>query len=339
MSRDTLIEQGKLIYENILNLDRATLLNDPANLQPWNGLVFADFVESFEEMIKLLNGIYGNLILSKAPFNLLNGINSQLGAVLQQCTAFIANRGQAQFQNAFQHVETFRTQIQQWGFRYEAILGKDIEERSQLIDKEINILLSNKKEIESLKSSVNSLIEPAVAGSLSKSFTDRKVALHTNQNRWFWTSVITAGISISITIAIVWSIVGIFTSDEVLKAITNGKNGTDGIIWTTIALRIGVLLPIYSIFMFSFLQYKKERDLEEEYAHKAAVATSLPNYGSLAVEDNVKDQILSEASKVIFTSPSPINKKNSQSKNENIGIEQLNKFLSTIHKLSPKNSE
>ena len=58
MSRDTLINQGKLIYENILGLDRATLLNDPGNLQPWNGLVFSDFVESFEEMSKLLNGIY-----------------------------------------------------------------------------------------------------------------------------------------------------------------------------------------------------------------------------------------------------------------------------------------
>jgi hypothetical protein len=98
-----------------------------------------------------------------------------------------------------------------------------------------------------------------------------------------------------------------------------------------------VLLPIYSIFVFSFLQYKKERDLEEEYAHKAAVATSLPNYGSLAVENGVKDQILSEASKVIFTSPSP--KKVSSGKEETIGVSQINSLLSNIQKLIPKNKE
>lgn len=337
MSRDTLINQGKLVYENISNLDRAVLLSDPGNLQPWNGFIFSDFVESFEEMIKHLDGIYENQILSKAPYNLIHGLNNQLNAVLQHCNAFIPNRAQAQFQNAFQHIESMRTQIQQWGFRYEAILGKEIEEKSKLIDEEITKLLSNKTEIEALKANVNSLIEPAVAGSLSKSFTDRKDALHINQNRWFWASVITALISVAVTVVIVWSIVGMFTADEVLKAIENGKNGAEGVIWTTIGLRIGALLPVYSIFMLSFLQYKKERDLEEEYAHKAAVATSLPNYGGLAVENDVKDQILSEASKVIFTSPS--SKKQSKDNDESIGIGQLNNLLSTIQKLVPKVKE
>ena len=337
MSRNTLINQGKLIYENISNLDKATLLNNPGNLQPWNGLDFDDFVESYNEMLKILDAIYENELLINSPFNLLNSINSQLNNVLQQSNAFIANRAQAQYQNVFQHIENMRTNLQTWGFRYEAILGKDIEERSKLIDEEITQLLSKKTEIEALRTSVSSLIEPAVAGSLSKSFTDRKKDLHVNQNRWFWASVITAGLSVIITIAIVWSIVGMFTTKEVLEAIQNGKNGTEGIIWTTIALRVGVLLPIYSIFIFSFLQYKKERDLEEEYAHKAAVATSLPNYGGLAVENDVKDQILSEASKVIFTSPSAT--KNEKYKNEDIGINQLNSVLSNIQKFIPKSKE
>lgn len=337
MSRDTLIDQGKLVYESISNLDRTILLKDPGNLQPWNGFIFSDFIESYEEMIKHLEGIYDNQILSKAPFNLIHGLNNQLNAVLQHCNAFLPNRAQAQYQNAFQHIESMRTQIQQWGFRYEAILGKEIEDKSKIIDEEITKLLSNKSEIEALKTSVNSLIEPAVAGSLSQSFTNRKDALHINQNRWFWASVITAGISLIVTAIIVWSIVGMFTTAEVLKAIENSKNGTEGVIWTTIALRIGVLLPVYSIFMLSFLQYKKERDLEEEYAHKAAVATSLPNYGSLAVENSVKDQILSEASKVIFTSPS--SKKQAKDKDENIGIGHLNSLLSNIQKLVPKFKE
>jgi len=334
MSRDALINQGKVVYENIKNLDRSTLLSDPGNLQPWNSLAFDDFVESYDEMLSQLDAIYENNILNKSPFNLINGMNSHLNAVLQHLNAFVTNRAQAQYQNAFQHLESMRTNIQQWGYRYEAILGNDIEERSKLIDEEITKLLSNKSDIEALKSSVNSLIEPAVAGSLSKSFSDRKNALHTNQNRWFWASGIMAVISVVSTIVVVWSIVGVFNSEEVLNVIANGKNGTEGIIWATIGLRIGALLPIYSMVVFSFLQYKKERDLEEEYAHKAAVATSLPNYGSLAVEDGVKDQILSEASKVIFTSPSST--KGVKEKDEVIGISQLNGLLSNLQKLIPK---
>jgi len=70
-----------------------------------------------------------------------------------------------------------------------------------------------------------------------------------------------------------------------------------------ILLRSVVLIPIYLGFGFAFSQYRKERDLEEEYAHKSAVASSLPNYGDLAKDDNVKDQIVSGASNVIFASP------------------------------------
>lgn len=336
MSRENLIEQGKLAYESLSNIDKATLLNNPNNLQPWQGLDFNDFVESFNDMLLVLEGIYSNDVLDNSPFNIINSVNSQLKVTLQHCNAFIGNRAQAQFQNAFQHIENVRTHIQQWGLKYEAVLGKDIEERSKLIDDEIKTLLSNKSEIDALKSSVNSLIEPAVAGSLSKAFADRKTVLHTNQNRWFWASVISAVMAIVATIVIVSSIVGIFASDELIKAIESGKNGTNGLIWTTVGLRIGMLFPIYSIFAFAFVQYKKERDLEEEYAHKAAVATSLPNYGSLAVENDVKDQILSEASKVIFTSPSSKDKK--IEKEETIGVSQLNGLLTNIQKLVPKSS-
>ncbi len=73
MSREALINQGKLVYENIKNVDQATLLNDPKNLQPWNGLNFDDFVESYNDMLFLLDGIYSNDVLEKSPFNLLNG--------------------------------------------------------------------------------------------------------------------------------------------------------------------------------------------------------------------------------------------------------------------------
>lgn len=333
MGLETLINQGKVVFESIKNLDKDALFTKP-NLQPWNGLDFDDFIASYQNMVNELDKIYENDVLVSSAFNIVNGMNSQLNAVLQHCNQFITQKAQAHYQNAFQHIESMRSNIQTWGLRYEAVLGKEIEERSKLIDDEIAKLLSNRNEIISLKENVAKLIEPAVAGSLSKSFSDRKDALHNNQNRWFWASVVTAIVSVLATIAIVWSIVGVFSNEIVLKALENGKDGVSGVVWSTIFLRIGALLPIYSIFVFTFLQYKKERDLEEEYAHKAAVATSLPNYGGLAVDDRVKDQILSEASKVIFVSPtSNLPSKDSEKPGD---INQLNKLLSNIQRLIPK---
>ena len=73
--------------------------------------------------------------------------------------------------------------------------------------------------------------------------------------------------------------------------------------WGAAIVRAAILLPLFAIFAFAFSQYRRERELEEEYAHKAAVATSLPNYGDLARDAGVRDQIVSAATTVIFTSP------------------------------------
>ena len=74
-------------------------------------------------------------------------------------------------------------------------------------------------------------------------------------------------------------------------------------VWAIIAIRVAVLFPLFAAFGFAFTQYRKERDFEEEYAHKAAVANSLENYGDLAREQSIRDQIVTAATTVIFTSP------------------------------------
>ncbi len=337
MSKQDLINQGKVVYENIKAIDSISIKNNPGGLQPWNNMDFDDFVDLYDSMLKTLNSIYKNNVLDHSTYSVIANINNILNNVLKHCNAFSTNRDQGHFQNAFSQVDSLLTHVQQWGLKYEAVLGNEIVEKSELIDKEITNLLSSKTEIAALKDSVNSLIEPAVAGSLSKSFSDRKDSLNKNQDRWFWSSVILAIASIVSTVAIVWSIVGVFSNTEVLDAIQNTKDGFGEILWPTIILRVGILLPVYSVFIFCFLQYKKERDLEEEYAHKAAVATSLPNYGGLAVENDVKDQILSEASKVIFTSPTL--RKAKESKSETTDISNLNKLFTNLQKFIPKGNE
>jgi hypothetical protein len=70
-----------------------------------------------------------------------------------------------------------------------------------------------------------------------------------------------------------------------------------------IMLRSLVLIPIYIIVYFFLKQYSKERDIEENYAHKQTVSATLKTYGELLRDSVAKDSIAINASEVIYSSP------------------------------------
>jgi hypothetical protein len=336
MPTEQLEQQILTLSDNFLKLDFSSLEDQNIGISPWNGLDLSDYlaaVQSLKNNIALLKEAG---VLSSIPWNIMSSLHGTLNNAFTHSRSFINSKNQQQFHHAFQEVEGMRTNLQTWGINELYFLSKEYEQKSQLLDNEIQRFLNYNQEVESIKHNVHQLIEPAVAGSLSKSFDNRKGDLHTNQKRWFWASVTTASIALISTYFVVFSIIGVFNSEAVISFIKDSTIGS-GLLWLSVLLRIGLLLPIYSLFGLSFAQYRKERILEEEYAHKAAVATSLPNYGDLAVDNQVKDQILSEASKVIFTSPS--NEKKEPSDDQIVGLEQLNRLMVSINKLVPKAKE
>ncbi|SEF95715.1 hypothetical protein [Marinobacterium lutimaris] len=333
MPTNQLEQQILTVVDNLLALDFSSFNENPPNLPPWNNLDLNDYLIAVDDLKKSIEGFKQDGFLSGIPWNILHSLHGQLNNAFTHSKNFINAKNQQQFHQAFPQVESARTNLQTWGINYLYLLGKELEDKSQLLDDEIQKFLAHNREVESIKQNVNKLIEPAVAGSLSKSFENRKKDLNTNQNRWFWASVIAAITSLVTTYFVVASIIGVFDNDAVIELIKNSENGS-GVLWSSVLLRIGLLVPVYALFGFSFSQYKKERNLEEEYAHKAAVATSLPNYGDLAVDNQVKDQILSEASKVIFTSPSK--EKIEKSNEKNVGLDQVNQLMASINKLVPK---
>ena len=331
----TQVEQQILTTtDNLLALDLSQIEEANLALAPWQNLTVNDYLSAVNDLKKSVKSFKQDGFLSDIPWNILHSLHGQLNNVFTHSQNFVNSKNQQHFHTAFQQVESARTNIQTWGINYLYTLGKELEGKSQLLDDEIQKFLSHNREVEVIKENVNKLIEPAVAGSLSKSFENRKDDLHINQKRWFWASVTTAVISLITTFCVVSSIIGVFDNEAVAALIKDAKNGA-GVLWSSILLRIGLLIPVYALFAFSFGQYKRERTLEEVYAHKAAVATSLPNYGNLAVDNEVKDQILSEASKVIFTSPSD-NKKTDKKTENVVGLDQVNQLMGSINKLIPK---
>jgi len=304
MPYTNLIANIETTLNNIRNLDIEQGLQ--GNLQPWNNLDKDDLRNSYNEVTDILTKAVEQEHLSKYPHNILNSLSSSLNTLFTHLNNLIAQKNQAQFQNSMSQLESHRTNLRSWGIKSYVDFGGEIEEKVGAFESIYQSIVTKNNEIEQLKESVNSLIEPGVAGSLSKAFSDRKDKLTTNKWIWLGLTIITGIVAICTTFNIVNSIVELYNpsfpenaTPEQISEILSRE-----IPKTTIAiLRIGILIPTYGIFIYFFRHYNKERNLEEEYAHRAAVASSLPNYGNLAGDPSVKDQIVSSASNVVFTSP------------------------------------
>ena len=311
MSKEAKIVQLKTVFQQFEDLAFTEFFENPGDYAEWEGLNISELQESVEFIIKTLNEAIDNDVFKLLSFAGINAFVNALTNSKKQFIPLLAQKAQPQFQAAAQQVDSVIQQLRIYNINYYLLAGNDVDEIRSIFEQETQNLVIQNAEVDSLKSSVEALIEPAVSGSLSKSFSDRRLSLFWGRVIWGIASVAFAAIAIystfNVSEAVIDSIKNSASSVQVATLESAPDTGDayneSGQSVSLILLRSLVLIPIYLGFGFAFSQYKKERDLEEEYAHKAAVATTLPNYGDLAKDDGVKDQILSGASNVIFTSP------------------------------------
>lgn len=268
--------------------------------------------------------------MQRATYDMIYQVNLRMDSVDKTLSKYANDKSQVNFEHAFSAMESLRTQVQSWGIIQEALIGDSIHERSQKIDEELSKIVDARDKVYNLRDTVTSLISPdLVSKSLSKSFSTRIEILKRNQNIWLFLSILMAILAIYATYRVMISI------DDFIKLVPDLEKSSSVVVWVGIILRIGILFPIYSILVFCSLQYKQERSFEEEYANKAAVADSLPNYVGLAHDDSVKDKILSDSSEVIYSSP--VSKKsNNKGDNQKTDITGLNDLLGNIQKILSK---
>lgn len=237
-------------------------------------------------------------MLSQLSFNIIQSLQATLNSVVTSYDQLIRTPNQGQFQQFAQSIDSFVAITYQFGIPYFSSNGAHIEGIRTALQFELDKARQNNIELESLRDAVHQLITPAVAGSLSHSFTTRRNFLMWGRFGWLFATVIFGILAAIATYSLVDHISSSF------EAISKQPNSSSyGSIWPAIAIRSILLLPTFVAFGFSFSQYRKEREYEEEYAHKAAVAHSLPNYSDLAREGAVRDQIVTAATGVVFISP------------------------------------
>jgi hypothetical protein len=281
--------------------------------------------ENLKYVYAVLDSLLSEDSLRMLPWHTYSSMTGIAQGAYNTFSAYQASRDQHSYQNFATALDSFAYHLRMFGFAQLALGQAKLEQTKATVDRELEKLLVNNREVETLKAEVRTLIAPAVAGSLSEAFTSRRNALL--KGRVIWAVVAAVG-----GVASVW-----FTFDFV-SAVSEALLKTNvttqgGVSWSIALIRSVILIPVYAAFGFAFSQYKKERDFEEEYAHKAAVATSLPNYGDLAREPAVRDQIVTGATNVIFTSPTSQSKEREKS---SVTLGGLKELVDSIAKLGGK---
>lgn len=296
MSKEVRINRCKSLYEQFLGLSPRELETFPQAFADFDGPNLEECIRALRFVLETLEGLSANDAWGELPWHTWNSLEGQLQNVINFYSQLKNSRDQSSFQNFSQNLDAFAYHLRMFGLPFLSVGGASLEKTSATLSSEVERVTAARSEVEKLREEVKALITPAVAGSLSQAFTARKDILLRGRIAWGVIALSIGGYCIHATYGFA-SAVG----DALAGGKTPGNQGD--VVWLSVLIRSVILLPLYAAFGFSFSQYKKERDFEEEYAHKAAVATSLPNYGDLTREPAVRDQIVTGATNVIFSSP------------------------------------
>ena len=296
MAIESLINNIKTIVDILKEEDFSILYRTEPPTQPWNGLTENEIRSLVEGTIDILNQAIDSDLLSTLTFNYLNALNNSLNQFNQQFQSIKTLQPQQlqnQHHNPLNQIQAADNQIRASGLFALVKLSPDIEKKKEIIDSQIQNANKSAAELERLTEQVRELLNPAVAGALSNAFDVRRKAVARQKWFWFLMLLVSGGVSIWLTMDITHFITEVFKNADATKE-------NIGFVWF---IRFLLLIPGYFFIAFSVSQFLRERHYEENYAHKLSIAQTLPSYSELITNEQVKDDITSSATKVVFAPP------------------------------------
>ena len=151
---------------------------------------------------------------------------------------------------------------------------------------------------------LQNLIGREVGVSLFETFKQRKTELTKPVSKWLW-------IVIGMSVLTFVSIITIFTNGfglwgDVLKDFT-----TTQLITNTIKT-----FPFFFLLFYSISQYNKERNFQEEYAFKSAVALTIKAYADIVADEKLKDEMIISSVNAVYKSPTVEKSRSKKESNE-----------------------
>jgi predicted nucleic acid-binding Zn-ribbon protein len=169
------------------------------------------------------------------------------------------------------------------------VLKKSFEDKLSVVEDKFDFFSERNQYLDDL-------IGREVGASLFETFKQRKGELSTSISFWKWSVPITA----IATIAWIFFLFG------------NGDLGN--LEWQVIFVNSLKALPAIGLLLFSISQYTKERNFQEEYAFKSAVALTVNAYADQLIVEENKDKLIMDSVNEIYKSPLSSKHKDAESK-------------------------
>lgn len=194
---------------------------------------------------------------------------------------------------------------------------KAYEKLEKTFTEKLKFFESKKEYFDERNQYLDDLIGREVGTSLFETFKQRKTELITSIQFWKWVVPITA------IATIVW-IFFLF-----------GNGDLSGLSWQVILVNSLKALPAVGLLLFSISQYVKERNFQEEYAFKSAVALTVNSYAEQLDKAENKDKMIMESVGQIYASP--IHQKFNQ-KEANASLSAAKELIETAKSILPSKS-
>ncbi|MCF8302356.1 MAG: hypothetical protein K9I94_03695 [Bacteroidales bacterium] len=201
----------------------------------------------------------------------------------------------------------------------ESISAENIETIKTQIDdfnEKLKFVESKKAYFEERNNYLKELIGREVGVSLFETFKQRKKELENPVNNW---QKVVIGMAILTFLAIITIFTNVFglIGGEIPKEFTI----------TQLIMNSIKTLPFFFLLFYSISQYNKERNFQEEYAFKSAVALTIKAYSDIIQKDELKDELIFNSVGNVYKSPTI--QKTKKTKDDNSMLETAKDLLST----------
>jgi hypothetical protein len=169
------------------------------------------------------------------------------------------------------------------------VLKKSFEDKLSVVEDKFDFFSERNQYLDDL-------IGREVGASLFETFKQRKGELSTSISFWKWSVPITA-------IATIAWIFFLF-----------GNGDLANLEWQVIFVNSLKALPAIGLLLFSISQYTKERNFQEEYAFKSAVALTVNAYADQLIVEENKDKLIMDSVNEIYKSPLSSKHKDAENK-------------------------
>lgn len=249
-----------------------------------------DLVQFTEVKNKELNEIESLLVASRNHNNEISELHSSATALSEKIGALLNASESKKSESDEMHkqskseLKNIRDLLEQQGMvistqdKEFSTLKKAFEEKLSLVEGKTDYFTERNQYLDDL-------IGREVGASLFETFKQRKGELGTSISFWKWSVPITA----------ITTIVWIF--------FLFGNGDLANLQWQVIFVNSLKALPAIGLLLFAISQYTKERNFQEEYAFKSAVALTINSYADQLKGEENKDKLIMESVNEIYKTP------------------------------------